>query len=84
MKIDQNTINTICYTVDMICIVCAFVLGICTIWGVVANPLITARLWYTIGLFFITAYMVGSISRTFYSGRVETPPTKDANDTPKE
>lgn len=84
MKIDQNSINTICYIVDLICIVCAFVLGICTIWGVVANPIVTVRLWYTIGLIFLTAYMVGSITRTFYNSRTKTPVAKDANDTPKE
>jgi hypothetical protein len=55
-------LNTVCYTICIICIVAAVVIALTLIWGDLENELIWKSL-VTVGVFFLASALTLSVNR---------------------
>ncbi len=57
-------LNTICFTICIVCIVLGTVLSLAMIWGDTRNSVFVWKSWLTIGVFFLASALTLSVSKT--------------------
>ena len=62
---DIRSLNRICFTICIVCIILGTVLGMAMIWGNIRDNEFVWKSWLTIGLLFLASALTLSVSRTF-------------------
>lgn len=57
-------LNTVCFTICIICIVIGVVLALAIIWGDLENNDLVIKAWLTTGVFFLGGATTLSVSKT--------------------
>ena len=63
-----RTLNKICFTICIVCIVLGAVLGLAMVWSDLRSHEFVWKAWVTIGILFLASAMTLSVSKT-YLGR---------------
>jgi O-antigen ligase len=67
---DLKKLNTICFTICVVCIVLGSVLALAMIWTEIKDNEFVWKFWLTIGVFFLASALTLSVTKTL-GGKTE-------------